>query len=147
MRLDCVNIPIKDHDCVVVLDEEFARYGENGKNLDYGIVFGSTWILPLNRTNKKQQKKSDYVKVLNQELLPEIKEQLYSIYMYYKKYQKLPDPSVDIQRIVDLMKDDVAAYEEEHNTKNKAVSPFDADPTEDSFLLIESDDDELDDFI
>lgn len=135
MMIDCTGIPIRDHDCVVELTEEFARYGADGLDLNYGIVYGTKWVLPLHGMQKKQIASSDYIRLLNTELMPEIEEQLYSLYAYYKKYQRLPEQGQDI---VSEMQEDVAAFRTQH-IKVLSTSPFIEDTTSEAVNWTDSD--------
>ena len=123
MKLDCVNIPIHDHDCVVELSDEFAWHGPNGKDLCYGIVYGSKWVLPLGKTSKRQIEASEFVKVLNSELREDVKFKLYALYEYYKRTQSLPESEAaltdDIERVKEMEKEKV----------KKPISPYDTDET------------------
>lgn len=135
MMIDCTGIPIRDHDCVVELTEEFARYGADGLDLNYGIVYGTKWVLPLYGAQKKQIASSDYIRLLKSELMPEIEEQLYSLYAYYKKYQRLPEQGQDI---VSEMQEDVAAFRTQH-IKVLSTSPFIEDTTSEAVNWTDSD--------
>lgn len=135
MMIDCTGIPIRDHDCVVELTEEFARYGADGLDLNYGIVYGTKWVLPLHGMQKKQIASSDYIRLLNTELMPETEEQLYSLYAYYKKYQRLPEQGQDI---VSEMQEDVAAFRTQH-IKVLSTSPFIEDTTSEAVNWTDSD--------
>lgn len=135
MMIDCTGIPIRDHDCVVELTEEFARYGADGLDLNYGIVYGTKWVLPLHGVQKKQIASSDYIRLLKSELMPEIEEQLYSLYAYYRKHQRLPAQDLDI---VSEMQEDVAAFRAQH-IKFWAVSPLIEDTTSTSVNWADND--------
>jgi len=111
VNYDCEGVPLRDHDCVAQLTEKFAMFGPEGKDVEYGIVYGSKWILSLGRTKKRQLEASDCVKLTNRELLPYIKEQLYALYAYFDKYQQLPEADEDYVR---MMADAVRAYETQH---------------------------------
>lgn len=141
MKFDCVNIPIRNHDYVVVLTEEFARYGPKGKNLEYGIVYGTKWILPLDGKRKKQLETGDYVKLLNNELLPESKALLDRLYLYYKENQTLPETSSDL---LSISQQEVEAFELMHYQGVRISSPFDEDESEDKVVWTEADYDEND---
>lgn len=143
MMIDCTGIPIRDHDCVVELTEEFARYGADGLDLNYGIVYGTKWVLPLHGMQKKQIASSDYIRLLNTELMPEIEEQLYSLYAYYRKYQRLPEQGQDI---VSEMQEDVAAFRAQH-IKVLSTSPFIGDTTSEAVNWTDSDEGFDDDLI
>lgn len=131
MLYDIMKVPIKNRDCVVVLTDEFAKYSYEGKNLEYGIIYEKKWVLPLNGEKKKQFLASDYVKLMTDELLPEIKEKLLALYEYYDKFQKLPLPGLDI---VSIMRKDIEKY-----GHRRIYSPFDKVKDSDSSL----DDEEL----
>ena len=126
MKFDCMNIPIRDHDCVVELTDEFAKYGADGSNLNYGIVYGSKWILPLDGSRKKQLDVSEYVKVLNKELPPEIRDKLYALYAYYKKYQILPGEE---ENVSEIMEEELRLERERQMQKRRPISPFEKDAT------------------
>lgn len=142
MKTDCTNIPIRNHDYVVLLNEEFARYGPKGKNLEYGIVYGSKWILPLNGKRKKQLETGDYVKLLNSELLPEIKELLDRLYIFYQEKQELPKSQEDLSSISE---EQVIEFTQLHSKRPKMSSPFDQDSSEDNVIWAaeEYDEDDL----
>lgn len=126
MKYDCMNIPIRNRDCVVVLNEDFAMYGPKGKNLEYGIVYGIKWILPLGGTSKKQLESADYVKLLGNELLPEIERKLCGVYEYFHEHQELPPPEMDIEEV---MKEKIDRYFETKRAKHRPISPYDEDHT------------------
>lgn len=142
MKFDCANIPIRNHDYVVLLDEEFAKYGPNGKNLEYGIVYGTKWILPLGGKRKKQLETGDYVKLLNKELLPEVKSLLDRLYLYYKKNQVLPENPADL---LSITQDEVDEFEQLRAQWKKISSPFDEDESEGEVAWVaeEYDEDDL----
>lgn len=142
MKFDCANIPIRNHDYVVLLDEEFAKYGPNGKNLEYGIVYGTKWILPLGGKRKKQLETGDYVKLLNKELLPEVKSLLDRLYLYYKKNQVLPENPADL---LSITQDEVDEFEQLRAQGKKISSPFDEDESEGEVAWVaeEYDEDDL----
>jgi len=69
--------------------------------------------------------------------MPEIEEQLYSLYAYYRKYQRLPAENQDI---VSEMREDVAAFRAQH-IKVLSTSPFIEDTTSDAVNWADADED------